>query len=91
MVDMKKFYLISLVLLSACSSIYKGDELPDLKGKGSVEVVAVLGKPVSERKETGCKMWAYRQQGCSTLVFFDAQDVVQYAEQRGNCSKLEEK
>ena len=88
---MKKIYFVLFVLLSACSSVYKGDELPDLKGKSSADVVAILGKPVSERKETGCKMWAYHQQGCSTLVFFDGQDVVQYAEQRGNCSKLEEK
>ena len=87
MVNMKKIYLVLLILLSACATNYKGDELPDLKGKSSSDVLSIMGKPVTERKETTCKMWAYRKNDCSTLIFFDANDVVQYAEQRGKCLK----
>ncbi len=84
---MKKFYLILLLLLSACANSYKGDELIDLKGKKEAQVIKILGKPISERKEGKfTKMWAYCQQGCSTLVFFDNQGIVQYAERRGNCT-----
>ena len=85
MVNMKKFYLIALILLSACVTNYKGDELPDLKGKKASQVLSILGKPVSERQEGTSKMWAYYQQSCSTLIFFNQQDIVQYAEQRGDC------
>ena len=84
---MKKVYLILLFLLSACVNTYKGDELTDLKGKKESQVLSMLGKPVSERKEGKyTKMWAYYQQDCSTLVFFDNQGIVQYAERRGNCT-----
>lgn len=84
---MKKIYLALLFILSACSTTYRGDELPDLKGKNTSEVMEILGKPVTERKEGNItKMWAYCQGGCSTLVFFDSQDIVQYAEQRGDCT-----
>lgn len=85
MVCMKKIYLLSLILISACSGIYRGDELPDLKGKTDNQVLDILGKPVAERKEGSSKMWAYYQNECSTLVFFDSQSVVQYAEKRGKC------
>ena len=89
---MKKIYFALFVMLSACTTSYKGDELPDLKGKKEVQVLDILGKPASERKEGRfTKMWAYCQQGCSTLVFFDSQGIVQYAERRGNCgSKMGE-
>lgn len=84
---MKKVYLLLLLLLSACANAYKGDELIDLKGKKETQVIQILGKPASERKEGKLtKMWAYCQQGCSTLVFFDNQGIVQYAERRGNCT-----
>ena len=82
---MKKICLIGFILLSACSGIYQGDELPDLKGKTDEQVLRVLGKPVAERKEGTSKMWAYCQNECSTLIFFDSQNVVQYAESRGKC------
>ena len=84
---MKNIYLLLLLVLTACSTTYRGDELPNLKGKNTTEVMKILGKPVSERKEgDAIKMWAYCQQKCSTLIFFDSQDIVQYAEQRGDCS-----
>ena len=87
---MKKIYFILFALLSACAVNYKGDELPDLKGKKEKEVLDIMGKPVSIRREDQfAKMWAYYKQGCSTLIFFDNQGIVQYAEQRGNCTLTE--
>ncbi len=82
---MNKIYLLILIILSACTNLYQGDELPNLKTKTSEQVLNLLGKPVSERKEGNFKMWAYRQSDCSTLVFFNQDEVVQYAEQRGQC------
>ncbi len=49
--------------------------------------MAVFGKPVAERREGNFKMWAYCQSDCSTLIFFDVDNIVQYAEQRGHCAE----
>ena len=89
-VNMKKVYLCMLVFLSACASTYRGDELIDLKDKEMSKVLSVMGKPVVERKEGNNKMWAYRNNDCTTLVFFGPNDLVQYAEQRGQCTISQE-
>jgi len=81
---MKKVILLSL-LLSACS-FSRGVEISDLKGKDAKEVEKNYGKPVVVRNEGGRQMWAYKQGECNRLVFFDANQIVQFAETRGNCS-----
>ena len=86
MIIMKKIYCLFFMLLSACATNYKGDELPDLKGQNADDVLSIMGHPISKRKEGNAQMWAYRQSNCSTLIFLDENDIVQYAEQRGQCA-----
>ena len=84
---MRKILFVFLFLLSSCSGVYLGKSLPDLRGKDSDDVMAVFGKPVAERREGNFKMWGYCQSDCSTLIFFDVDNIVQYAEQRGHCAE----
>lgn len=85
--SMKKSYLILLgIILAGCSSPYCVDDLPYLKGKTASQVRFSFGKPQVVRKEANATLWSYYKDECSSLIFFDADDIVQYAELRGKCS-----
>ena len=82
---MRKIFLGVFLLLPACSTLYKGDELYDFKGDTTEQVLYIMGKPVTKRCEGDNKMWAYCQGECYTLIFFGVDNTVQYAERRGKC------
>lgn len=84
-VFMKKICLILFLFLSACATVLTPDTLLELKGLKTQDVRLKMGEPVSIRRESNAQMWAYYQNGCSSLIFFDAQDVVQHVEQCGQC------
>ena len=80
---MKKGFLL-LLLLAGCS-FSRGIEITDLKGKSAEDVLDSYGEPVVVRYEKDRQMWAYKEEECHRLVFFDATETVQFAESRGEC------
>ena len=83
---MRKSFLLFL-LLAGCS-FSRGVELTELKGESQETVVDIYGSPVITRQEGDIQMWAYKQEECSVLVFFDKTQTVQFAESRGDCELL---
>ena len=83
---MKKSFLLFL-LLAGCS-FSRGVELTELKGETQDTIVDIYGPPVIVRQEGDIQMWAYKQEECSLLVFFDQAQTVQFAESRGSCELL---
>ena len=84
-VSMKKIYLLLFLCLSACSGILTPDFLLELKGQDTQKVLSKMGKPDAVRWESKAQMWSYWKNGCSSLIFFDENGVVQHVEQRGSC------
>ncbi len=80
---MRKVFLLCL-LLSGCT-FSGGVELSDLKGKSVQDVQKSYGDPVATRIEGKNQLWAYKEDNCHRLVFFDATETVQFAEERGTC------
>ncbi len=78
--------IILLLLLTGCT-FSSGVEITDLKGKTIGEVEDVYGRPVVVRYEGDKQMWAYKENDCHRLIFFDATHTVQFAEFSGNCSQ----
>lgn len=58
-----------------------------LQGKSVKQVKRTMGKPEIIRTESPNQMWSYYKNGCTTLVFFNADGVVGHAESRGVCSR----
>ena len=80
---MKKGIFFCL-LLAGCS-FSRGIEITDLKGRSIEDVLDFYGEPVVVRYEGDRQMWAYKEEECHRLVFFDATETVQFAEFRGEC------
>ena len=80
---MKKGIFFCL-LLTGCS-FSRGVEITDLKGRSIEDVLDFYGEPVVVRYEGDKQMWAYKEEECQRLVFFDDTETVQFAEFRGEC------
>lgn len=59
-----------------------------LKGRSMKTVRKFFGEPLSIRYEEPNQLWTYRQKDCTSLIYFDADNRVRYAESRGSCSSL---
>ncbi len=82
---MKKIYLWAvLLLLTGCAHVSK--ELPSLRGKTAEEIKSDFGRPTIVHAENNASLWTYSQDDCSSLIFFDDQQVVQHAELRCGCA-----
>ena len=80
---MKYVYLSALLLLTACA--FQSQTARRLMGLSLADVRRQMGKPVIERTEGLNTIWAYRQDACTTLVYFDATNTVQFVDFSGNC------
>ena len=76
--------ILLFLLVSGCS-FSGGIELTELKGKSLEDVTDSYGMPVIIRREGDRQMFAYKEDECHRLIFFDATDTVQFAESRGDC------
>lgn len=84
---MKLMYLLFLCfVLGGCAHSNVSKNLPYLKGKTSAQVASAFGRPTVVHREENATLWSYYQNNCSSLIFFDTQEVVQYAELRGECA-----
>ena len=81
---MKYIYLSVLLLLTACA--FQSPATRRLTGLSSAEVRRQLGTPIIERTESPNTIWSYRQDTCSTLIYFDGTNTVQFVDFSGNCS-----
>lgn len=87
--------VVCLVGLCACTHLPSGnpqsvpqvEKVSYLMGKSQKQVSNVMGKPVVQRIEEPNQLWAYYDDGCSTLVYFNAQGICQHAEMRGTCER----
>lgn len=94
---MKKNIILSLsfLLLTGCSTVdtaffksKRGTPVVQKKefvGRSAGEVLDELGKPRTILTETPHQVWTYRDKECITLVYFDENNEVCFAEERGNC------
>lgn len=89
-------FLSTILLLAGCSTPHKvfkdHDHLPvrqetGLVGKSAQTVKASLGAPLMVRTEKPNQIWTYRQNQCTTLVYFDKNEQVCFAESRGECPR----
>lgn len=56
-----------------------------LTGQSMKSVEKILGKPLMERNEEPNSLWTYHQGNCTTLIYFNENKKVAYAEARGKC------
>ena len=78
-------YIVLLIfgLLSACSFRPPiGDELIN---QPQSYVSRRLGTPTIQRTEAPYRLWSYRVDSCSILVYLDKDDIVRYVDFAGDC------
>lgn len=63
-------------------------EEKQLKGLSMRKIEKKLGTPVAKRTEEPNFLWTYRFENCTTLVYFNENKRVAYAETRGVCERL---
>ncbi|MDY6407349.1 MAG: hypothetical protein SPL08_01415 [Pseudomonadota bacterium] len=80
---MKIYVCLLCLLLSACA--FTPHTGQDLVGQDKKVVQKQLGKPIVSRTEAPYKIWSFRIQDCSLLVYFDQNDVVQHVDHSGYC------
>lgn len=86
---------IGFMVVGGCTHLPAGnpDMAPKVKkvsylsGKSQKQVARVMGEPVVQRVEEPNQLWSYYDNGCSTLVYFNAEGVCQHAEMRGTCER----
>lgn len=57
-------------------------------GRSAGEMIEKLGSPRTVLTENPHQVWTYRNGACITLVYFDENEKVCFAEERGTCSSL---
>ena len=80
---MKKLCIILFFLISACAFTPKTGQ--DLIGQKKSVVQKKLGTPIVSRTESPNKIWSYRIEDCSLLVYLNQDDIVQYVDHSGDC------
>lgn len=80
---MKYIFIVSCLLMTGCQAVTWNS----LYGLPKASVEARMGKPVSIMRENTREIWTYRQEKCTTHVFFDANGNVKYIDMNGVCSK----
>ncbi len=61
-----------------------------LKGRSMKSIRKFFGEPLSIRTEAPHQLWTYRQNDCVSLIYFDDDNRVSYAEARGTCTELKQ-
>ncbi len=97
---MKKGIIILMLLcLTGCSArkdVFMGKphmavhQENALKGRSMYSVRKFFGEPLSIRKEAPHQLWTYRQNDCVSLIYFDDDNRVSYAEVRGSCREMKQ-
>lgn len=96
---MKLHYLLFLLILTGCASqddVFQGRTHMAVRrenfltGRSMENVEKLLGKPLMEHTEEPNYLWTYHQKNCTTLVYFNEQKEVAYAEARGICPTIKE-
>lgn len=59
-----------------------------LTGLDMESVKKILGTPLMERNEEPNYLWTYHHGNCTTLVYFNENKKVAYAEARGVCPAM---
>ena len=59
-----------------------------LNGKTEKQIKRVMGNPILTRREEPNEFWVYRNNECSTLIYFDEKKTSAYAEMRGKCQRV---
>ncbi len=81
----KIFCILFCFCLISCVSPYSATNLTDLTGKSKTQIKLSFGSPTIEHHEDNASLWVYYKNGCSSLIFFDQEGIVQHAELRGDC------
>lgn len=93
----KIFIILTCLFVSACASekdIFMGKphmavhQETTLNGRSMRTVQKFFGKPSAIRNEAPNQLWAYHQNKCTTLIYFNAENLVSYAESRGTCPRM---
>jgi len=80
---MKKLFLLPFFILAACS--FTPTVGQDLIGKDEKYIQKKFGQPIVSRTEAPNRIYSYRFNDCSLLIYFDQTDTVQYIDYSGNC------
>ena len=92
-------FLLLLLFLTGCASqddVFQGRAHMAVRrenfltGRSMESVEKILGKPLMERNEEPNSLWRYQQGNCTTLVYFNENKEVAYAEARGMCPVMKE-
>lgn len=90
-------FLGLIFLLTGCTSshqVFKNqNHLPvqqetGLIGKSAVQIKNGMGAPLIIRTEDPNQVWTYRRGNCTTLLYFDKNEKVCFAESRGTCLNM---
>ena len=80
-----KWMLCLCICLAGCVNT----KLEAIRGKGEEEIRQLKGEPITIVTENGHKMWTYRNEECTELVFFDSEEKVDGFHEFGMC-KIQE-
>ncbi len=88
----KAIAFLCLLVLVGCQAGRSEPVSPQMMSyltqKSPKQVARVMGKPTIVRTEEPYQLWAYRQNGCSTLIYFNEQGKSCYVDQRGeSCTR----
>ena len=81
---MKKLFLFSFFIVSGCT--FYSRSTSNLIGLTDKQILWRFKEPTVIRTEGSYQLWSYRQNNCSTLLYFDETKTVQFVDFSGDCS-----
>ena len=76
-----KFVVILCLCLVACANT----KLEAIKGKSEEDILRERGNPIAKVRESDKKMWTYRYEQCTEMIFFDGEQGVVDLYETGEC------